>query len=105
MKTRESELDITKSLRAIEWLKTELLGAVTLVFRSTTRGSEDVIADALAQVVLIVYLLGRRLGISFSTLDNRLCSMTKQSISGEHELETWYGDLSALEKHLTTNKR
>lgn len=102
---RESELDITKSLRAIEWLKTELLGAVTLVFRATAKGSEEIIADALAQVVLIVYLLGRRLGIGFGTVDNRLSNMVRQSISSEHELETWYGDLSAFEEHLRRNKR
>jgi len=67
MKARETELDITKNVRALEWLKTELLAAVTLVFRAAAKGSEDILADALAQVVLIVYLLGRRLGVGFST--------------------------------------
>ncbi len=104
MKLQRTELDITKSLRAIEWLKTELLGAVTLVFRALTKGADDIITDALAQVVLIVYLLGRRLGIGFGTIDNRLAHMVRQSISGEHELETWYGDLSVLEEYLRSKR-
>jgi len=100
VKIKEDKLDITKSLRAIEWLKTELLGAVTLVFRATAKNSQDIIADALAQVVLIVYLLGRRLGIGFGVIDNRLSDMVRQSIASDHELERWYSDLSALEEHL-----
>ncbi|NMA55592.1 MAG: hypothetical protein GX952_06675 [Firmicutes bacterium] len=103
MKPRGTELDITKSLRAIEWLKTELLGAVTLVFRALTKNRDDIIADALAQVILIVYLLGGRLGIGFETLANKLSHMVQQSIADGHELEVWYGDLTALKEYL--NKR
>ncbi|MGI6129102.1 MAG: MazG-like family protein [bacterium] len=105
MKARETELDITKNVRALEWLKTELLAAVTLVFRAAAKGSEDILADALAQVVLIVYLLGRRLGVGFSTLDNKLMAMSRQGIADDHQLEKWYGDLSALDKYLRTSKR
>ncbi|NLG86982.1 MAG: hypothetical protein GX489_07955 [Firmicutes bacterium] len=105
MRMRETELDITKNLRAIDWLKTELLGAVTLVFRAALRGSEEVLSEALAQVILIVYLLGRRLGISFATLDSKLLSMVGHGVADEHELEKWYGDLSALDAYLRTNKR
>lgn len=105
MRIRETELDITKNLRAIDWLKTELLGAVTLVFRAAIKGSEEIIADALAQVILIVYLLGRRLGIGFATLDNKLLGLVRHGIADEHELEKWYGDLSALDEYLRISKR
>ena len=70
-------------------------------FRALTRAQRH--ADALAQVVLIVYLLGRRLGIGFGTIDNRLAHMVR-NISGEHELETWYGDLSVLEEYLRSKR-
>lgn len=97
---KETELDITKNLRAIEWLKCELLGAVTLLFRGILKGSEERILEALAQAVLALYLLARRLGIGFARLDAKVRSMVHQSIIEEHELEKWYGDLSALEGHL-----
>ncbi|MGI6603818.1 MAG: MazG-like family protein [bacterium] len=100
----EKELDITKNVRAIEWLKSELLGSVTLLYRSILKGSEEHILDALAGAVLTVYLLGRRLGISFARLDTKVKSMVHQSIIEEHQLEKWYGDLSAFERHLTGNR-
>ncbi|HKM39923.1 MAG TPA: MazG-like family protein [bacterium] len=104
MKAREAELDITKSLRAIEWLKTELLGAVTLVFRALAQGCDNIITDALTQIILIVYLLGNRLGVGFASLDQRLSQMVRQSLSSGHELETWYGDLSALKEYLNSKR-
>lgn len=100
MGVRGTELDITKNVRALEWLKTELLAAITLVYRTTLKGSEDILADALAQVLLITYLLGRRLGVSFNTLENRLMAMSRQGIADEHQLERWYGDLTALDEYL-----
>lgn len=102
---KEKQLDITKNVRAIEWLKCELLGAVTLLYRATLRGSEEHILDALAQAVLAVYLLARRLGIGFARLDAKVRAMVHQSIIEEHELEKWYGDLSAFEQHLDGTKR
>ncbi|MDI3538422.1 MAG: hypothetical protein PWQ41_414 [Bacillota bacterium] len=105
LETREKELDVTKNIRAIEWLKTELLGAVTLLFRAILKGSEEHILEALAEAVITVYLLARRLGIGFARLDAKVKSIVHQSIIEEHELEKWYGDLSAFADHLDGSKR
>lgn len=93
---KKPQLDITKNIRIIEWIKAELIGSMAVVFKAMIKGSEEKIVDALSTVVVLSYVLGRRLGISFTQLDMHIESRLKQSIEEEHEVETWYGDFSAL---------
>lgn len=94
------ELDIARRLQTIEWLKAELVGGVSALFKSMLKNSEDSTVDALANIVVACYLLGRRLGVSFSHLDSKVESKVKANISPPHEIEEWYGDFSALDHYL-----
>jgi len=98
-------VDIARNIRVIEWLKTELISTVAALFKAMVKNSEEAIADALASMVVTVYVLARRLGVSFAQLDVRIESKIKNAISEKHEVEGWYGDLTALLKYLGDKKR
>jgi len=105
MYSPEQDTGIAKNIRVVEWLKADLLTSVSALFKSMLRGGEEHVQDALASLMITCYVLGRRLGISFSRLELKMESKLRQSIGEDHELEKWYSDLSALLGHLLEKKR
>ncbi|HAH97202.1 MAG TPA: hypothetical protein DHD79_05090 [Firmicutes bacterium] len=99
------EIDIARNIRTIEWLKTELIGGVATLCRAMLKGSQELIRDALAGIIMTSYLLGRRIGISFSKMDTRLAEKLSGNIAEPHEIEEWYGDFSALRTYLEDKER
>ena len=98
-------VDIARNIKVIEWLKTELVGTVSALFRAMLKNSQDAIEDALASMVVTIYVLARRLGVNFSQLDVRVESKVRNGIKEKHEIEDWYGDLTALLKYISDKKR
>ena len=101
------ETDITKNIRVIEFLKSELLTAVASLYQNLLKGpkvGQDVIQDILANLVLVTYLLGKRLGISYSLIDSKIMEKIRIGMLEEHETEKWYGDLSDLGEYLKKKK-
>ncbi|EOD00030.1 MazG-like family protein [Caldisalinibacter kiritimatiensis] len=99
MNSKDKNIDITRNIKIIEWLKSELLTAVASLFELLVKGvknSQDAISDILANIILLTYLLGRRLGVSFEKLDSKVESKLKLGIIEEHNIEKWYGDLNSL---------
>ncbi len=100
MKAKNREIDIATNLRVVEWLKTELLDSVAVLFKSLLKSGSDATSDALATIIIVTYILGRRVGVSFQAIDMRLRYKLNTSINEAHEIEQWYGDLSELQKYL-----
>ncbi|PKM80420.1 MAG: hypothetical protein CVU89_13735 [Firmicutes bacterium HGW-Firmicutes-14] len=98
-------VDITRNIRVIEWLKTELVGTVAALFKAMMKNSEEAIEDALASMVVTVYVMARRLGISFARLDVRVESKIRNAVKEKHEVEDWYGDLTAFLKYRSDKMR
>lgn len=96
---------IANNIKVIEWLKADLMASTSSLFKAMLRGSEERLLDALASMVLTCYILGRRLGISFSRLDLRIEAKLRQGIDDGHEVEKWYNDLSSLLNYYTEKKR
>lgn len=94
------EVDIARNIRTIEWLRAELTGGMASLFRAMFKGSSELILDALAGIVMTTYLLGRRLGISFTRLDEHLTRKLAEHIEEPHELERGFGDFSALKTYI-----
>lgn len=101
----EGEIDIARNIRTIEWLKTELLAGVSGLFKSLLRGSEEAITDGLSGLIISCYALARRLGYSFAKLDAKVEAKVRVNIAEGHEIEKWYGDLTALLRHIEERKR
>ncbi len=94
------DLDITRNLRTLEWLKAELIEGVSFFFKALIKHNQQAIAKALAAIMLTCYFLARRLGISYTELDLTVEEQLRAHLETEHQLEVWYGDISACLKHV-----
>jgi len=106
-KDKNAELDIAKNIRLVEWLKSEILTSVAEVYRllaNGIKGSQEALADCLSSIIVAVYLLGRRLGISYDTIGRRIESKIRLGIVEEHDVEKYYGDLTSLGEYCKTGK-
>lgn len=97
--------EIVKKVRIVEWLKTELVGNTAALFKAILKGGEDVVLDALAGVIIASMLLGKRLGMDFAQIDAEVEKKLAAHIKNGHEVEKWFGDLSAYLDYLRTKKR
>ncbi|HHU77952.1 MAG: MazG-like family protein [Caldicoprobacterales bacterium] len=101
------DIDIAKNVRLVEWLKSEILTSAAELFRLLARGmkaSQDALADCLASMIIAAYLLGKRLGIPFQVIENKIEGKIRLGIIEEHDVEKHYGDLTALGSHLKARK-
>lgn len=100
---RDKGSDITKNVKIIEWIKNEILLSVSDLFNLLFKGVksiDDSLHDCIASIIMLSYLLAKRLGIDFNEIDYKIKEKLKQGIKEEHSIETWFGDLSDLEKHM-----
>lgn len=98
------DLDIAKNVKLIEWLKTELLDKVAGLFRGFQRGSETLLQDCLAEMVVLCYLLARRLGMRYSQFDDRILQKIRQDSGSGRDFDLWRADLAILEEHFQSKK-
>ncbi len=95
--------DVTKNVKIIEWMKKELILSLGDVFDLIFKGVkplDEALQDTLANIIMITYLLAKRLGISFSEIDYKIKEKIRIGIDQNHSVESWYGDFSNLKKHM-----
>lgn len=95
-------MDITKNIRLIESLKSDLLLAVSQLYNEMASEScdnlRDVALDTLSDTIIISYLLARRLGLDYSSIERQISAKIRLGLLQEHETEKYFGDLSALSR-------
>lgn len=100
----DREIDITRNIKIIEWLKGELISEMAKLFKVLVNGMKDEvhgsIANILSNIILISYLLGKRLGISYNSIELKMEKKIKIGLVEQNDVEKYYGDLSELSKHL-----
>lgn len=104
MEQGNKELDIARNIRTIDWLRTEILEHITHLFKAMWQNREELMLEALAGIVMATFLLGKRLGISYSRVENKVLAKLNASIREDHEIEKWYGDMTSL-LHFWQDKR
>jgi hypothetical protein len=108
MRLFDKGMDITRNIRIIEWLKSELLANITNIFRLLVDGIKDEIhedlADTLSGTILICYLLGRRLGISYNSVEIKMRNKVRLGLLESHATEKDYEDLDELSRHLDMSR-
>ncbi|WP_242823562.1 MazG-like family protein [Thermoclostridium stercorarium] len=91
---------MSRNLRIIENLKSELLEDIATLYRHLAdpvlEDTRDVAADTLSEMIVICYLLGKRLGVDFSTMDRHIAKKIRLGLINENEIEKYFGDLSEL---------
>lgn len=104
----EKEIDITRNIKLIEWLKSELLTDIANLFRALVNGMReevhDSVSETLSNIILISYLLGKRLGISYNAIELKVYNKIKLGLVENHDVEKYYGDLSELSRHLNASR-
>lgn len=104
----DNQIDITRNIKIIEWLKSELLTDVANLFKALLNGVQDgvseALADTLANIILICYLLGRRFGINYRAIEKKIDNKIRLGLVENHDVEKYYGDLSELAKHLNSSR-
>lgn len=98
MFSRESEL--VRTMRLVESLKGDLICSVGDLYKALAESGAARGKDALAAVVMLCYVLGRRLGIEFSALDEAVARKVEALSTDASELETRFGDYSNLTRYL-----
>jgi len=102
----DREIDITRNIKIIEWLKSELLTDMAGLFKILVNGVKeevhDTVSDRLSNLILISYLLGKRLGISYNAIEIKIENKIKLGLIENHDVEKHYGDLTELAKHLNS---
>lgn len=99
MSLSDKNIDITKNIKVIEWLKSELLTAIASLYELLAKGvqnSHEAMLDIVSNIILVAYLLGKRLGASYESIDAKIEEKTKLGLVEDHKIEKWYGDLSDL---------
>ena len=101
----KNNVDVIKNFRTIEWLKSEILTSVANLYEILATGDENSkedMEDLLSNIILLSYLLGRRLGLDYEDINLNLKNKIKLNIVKDHQIEKWYGDLSQLLELLNT---
>ncbi|MFC4077252.1 MazG-like family protein [Salinithrix halophila] len=101
MSRPERNVHIAKSVKVIEWLKTELLDQIANLYKGLHQANQSLISDSLASLVIVVYVLARRVGISYREVDQTVSRKLREHTRERHQLEDWYGDLSQLEEYIS----
>jgi hypothetical protein len=102
------DTDITKNIRVIEFLKSELLTGVAALYQNLIKGTkvgQEALVDILANLILVTYLLGKRLGITAAVIDSKIMEKIRIGMIEDHETEKWYGDLSDLSDYMTKHRK
>ncbi|NLC11156.1 MAG: hypothetical protein GX767_02755 [Firmicutes bacterium] len=76
---------IATTVRLMERLKIELLSAVSRLHRSLFHGAEKKALESLGQLMIVCYLLGKKLGFTYYRLDCLLQQQARQLIRQEEE--------------------
>ena len=100
LSVRKKEMDPNSNLRVIEWLKAELVDTMAQLLKSLLRTGSDATVDALATLIILAYVLGRRLGISFQIIEMRIKHKLNHTINEATETDRKDGDLFLLQNYL-----
>ncbi|ADL54021.1 MazG-like family protein [Clostridium cellulovorans] len=100
---RRDDFNIISSVKIIEELKADLLCVIGDFFKLLTKGSnvaEKALLDCISGAIILLYVLGRRLGHSYLQIDEHTKIKLKEGIVAGDSVEKSGKDLSSLYQHL-----
>ncbi|GMQ65387.1 MazG-like family protein [Vallitalea maricola] len=108
MSIYKGDFDITKTIRIIERLKSQLLSNVSALFSNMAEGNtggnnENI--DILADIIILSYLLSDRLGVSNEALDVKLINKLRLASLQDAENSEWVQEILTLSKHLNKSRQ
>lgn len=104
---KRKELNIMGNIKIIENLKAQLLCIIGEFFRLLTKGSnvaQDAILECISGAIIILYVLGRKLGYSLPEIDHTMKKKLDLGIKAEDEVEKEGKSLSELKNYIGNRK-
>lgn len=103
MWVKNEDFNIMSNIRIIENLKAELLCVIGDFFKLLARGSnvaQEAILECISGAIIILYLLGERLGYSYVSVDENVKKKLRLGITENDVMEKQSKDLSRLYAHI-----
>lgn len=73
-------LELTKKIKEIEFIKSEIVGAAAEILKKTAAGADNRdITQSISKLIIKAYILGDMLGIGFGAVDLISCELLKNS--------------------------
>lgn len=104
---RRQELNIMSNVKIIENLKADLLCVIGEFFRLLTKGSnvaQDAILECISGAIIILYVLGERLGYSLPEIDHNMRNKLDRGIRADDEVEKDGKSLSKVKRHIDNRR-
>lgn len=105
MQKEAGDFDLARNIKAIEWLKTEIVVNAAMVCRALQSTKDQLVQEALADTMLCCYLLARKLGVSYSRLENAVQERARKAFLDDPASRQWSRDLSDLAEHLQVRRK
>lgn len=97
-------MGISTNMRAIDVIKSEILSEVANLHRTLAECDEvngyDNVSDEIATIIAMNYILARRLGINYATVDVKIGELLEIAVENNHEIELEFSDMSELRKYI-----
>ncbi len=97
-------MNISTNIHAVDTIKSEILSEVASLYRALAEydeiGEYDSVINSVSTIIAMDYILARRLGMSFASVDNKLTELLTIAEEGGHELEVAFSDMSELKKYV-----
>ena len=104
---RKDNFNIMTNIKIIEDLKAQLLCIIGEFFKLLTKGNNvarDSIVDCISGAIIILYILGEKLGCSFVDIDHVIKSKLDLGIRAEDQVEKEGKSLSELKRYINTTR-
>lgn len=102
---KKDNFNIMTNIKIIEDLKAQLLCIIGEFFRLLTKGNnvaKDAILECISGAIIILYVLGEKLGYSFSDIDIKSKEKLDLGIRAEDQVEREGKSLSKLKRHISS---
>lgn len=100
---KNQDFNIMSNIKIIENLKAELICIIGDFFKLLAKGSniaQDAILECISGAIIVLYLLGERLGYSYTAVDENMKRKLKLGITEDDIMEKESKDLSRLYNHV-----
>ncbi len=104
---RKDNFNIMGNIKIIEDLKAQLLCVIGEFFKLLTKGNNvahNSILDCISSAIIILYILGEKLGYSFVDIDHVMKSKLDLGIRAEDQIEKEDKNLSKLKRYINNRR-
>ncbi len=97
-------MNISTNIKAVDNIKSEILSEVAALYKALADydevGEYNNVENSISTIIAMDYILARRLGISFKSVDNKISELLTIAEENGHELEVAFSDMSELKKYV-----